>query len=122
MDRQAEANERLIRELNQEFFLSLMARRDRKETLKNGEDMDMYLCREIFPVLVPGLESLSKEIERYMREGKQIDYRIRSRFNPCRWLAQFLMRNHPKCNPDSEIAKDYETERYVLAAKDILDS
>ena len=83
--------------------------------------MDLYLCREIYPVLLPGLEELSKEIERYMREGKEIDYRIRSRFNPCRWLAQLLMRNHPKINPDSEIARDFDAQRYVIAAKDTLE-
>lgn len=119
MDMLDRANERLITELNNDFFLSLVVHPEHAETLKSGEDMDLYLCRTIYPVLLPGLEALSREVERYMREGKNIDYRTRSRFNPCRWLAQYLMRNHPSYNPGSEITRNFENETFVKAVRDI---
>lgn len=66
-------------------------------TLPNStEHFDMYLAKEIYPVLVPGLEELSREIDRLVsaQEG-EIDESIKARFNPCIFLAEFLMRNNP---------------------------
>jgi hypothetical protein len=39
----------------------------------HNEHFDIYLARTIYPVLVPGLESLSMEIERIMTESKQTE-------------------------------------------------
>lgn len=60
------------------------------------EHFDIYLAKEIYPVLVPGLEELSREIDRLVnaQEG-EIDESIRARFNPCIFLAEYLMRNNP---------------------------
>lgn len=48
-------------------------------------------------MLVPGLEELSREIDRLVnaQEG-EIDESIKARFNPCIFLAEYLMRNNPK--------------------------
>ena len=39
----------------------------------NAENFDIYLAKTLFPVLVPGLEQLSEEVERIMVDGKKID-------------------------------------------------
>lgn len=60
------------------------------------EHFDIYLANKIYPALVPGLEELSREIERLINaEEGEIDASIKDRFNPCIYLAEFLMRNNP---------------------------
>ena len=61
------------------------------------EHYDIYLAKKIYPVLVPGLEELSREIDRLINsEEGEIDDSIKQRFNPCIFLAEFLMRNNPQ--------------------------
>ena len=89
------------------FYRSLFLERDKKELAWNGSDMDEYLLEEIYPVLLPGLEELAKEIENCKAEGNKRDIRIRARFNPIRWLAQYLMRHNPKIpHIDSSVYKN----------------
>ena len=38
-----------------------------------GEHFDIYLAREIYPVLVPGLEELSREIDRMRSTENPVD-------------------------------------------------
>lgn len=65
--------------------------------MPNGsEHFDIYLAKTIYPTLVPGLESLAREIDRLTSAEEQIDASIRERFNPCIFLAEFLMRSNPK--------------------------
>lgn len=66
-------------------------------TIPGGkEHFDIYLANNIYPVLVPGLEELSREVDRLVnsQEG-EIDVSIKERFNPCIFLAEYLMRNNP---------------------------
>ena len=61
------------------------------------EHFDIYLAKQIYPCLVPGLEELSREIGRLVSaEEREIDESIKQRFNPCIFLAEYLMRNNPK--------------------------
>jgi len=59
------------------------------------EHFDIYLANKVYPALVPGLEELSREIDRLVNaEEGAIDQSIKDRFNPCIYLAEFLMRNN----------------------------
>ena len=87
---------RIKSKLDHLFYRGLFLERDKKELAWNGVDMDEYLLEEIYPVLLPGLEALANEIENCKAEADKRDIRIRSRFNPLRWLAQYLMRHNPR--------------------------
>eukprot|EP00811_Abedinium_folium_P028120 NODE_4326_length_1905_cov_5.174916.p1 GENE.NODE_4326_length_1905_cov_5.174916~~NODE_4326_length_1905_cov_5.174916.p1 ORF type:complete len:502 (-),score=134.40 NODE_4326_length_1905_cov_5.174916:226-1731(-) len=62
------------------------------ETLR---DFDLYLMEtRILPLLLQGLDALSRHIDKMMITAKESDP-SRARFNPLVWLAQYLLRNHP---------------------------
>ena len=70
-------------------------------------DGDLFLMEKLFPVLLDGLEKLSKEVEIYQTDKESIDIEVRRRFNPCIFLAQYLMRNNPKHNEDIKKTSQY---------------
>lgn len=49
--------------------------------------------------------ALSKELEELMNNTDQIDPEVRSRFNPCIFLGQYLMRHNHNLHPDSHLTK-----------------
>ena len=81
---------------NVAFVKSLLRLQNQVVNLPNSkEHYDIYLGKSLYPVLVPAIEELSKEITRIIEEQDTIDPSIRARFNPCIFLAEYLMRNNP---------------------------
>ena len=63
---------------NTAFVKTLLRVQNNVINLPGGrEHFDIYLARTIYPVLVPGLESLSREIDRLTNSEEQIDSSIR---------------------------------------------
>ncbi|CAI2374176.1 unnamed protein product [Moneuplotes crassus] len=96
-------------EFTDAFFKTLMRVQNNVVNLPGKkEHFDIYLAKKIYPVLVPGLESLSKEVERLMQDEGQIDSSIKERFNPCIFLAEYLMSNNPKYGHQKEYTEVFE--------------
>ena len=55
--------------------------------------------------MVPGLEELSREIDR-LRTG-DVDQAILERFNPAIFLAEYLMRNNPNAGNECEYGNTF---------------
>ena len=80
------------------FLKSLFKAQTSSISLPSGkEDFDVYLAKSLYPSLIPGLESLAESVERIMNDDNNaIDQSIKDRFNPCIFLAEFLMRHQPQ--------------------------
>lgn len=89
------------KEMTSEIFYNLIEEMG-DVMLKNNEYMDLYLCENLFSTLLPGLESLSKNVEKLMFYSDKEDEREVNRFNPCNNLGEFLMRNNPKYGKNKE--------------------
>ncbi|KAL4476312.1 hypothetical protein ABPG74_010045 [Tetrahymena malaccensis] len=68
------------------------------------ENFDLYLIERLFPVLLEGLERLSREVEAHKEKPEE----VRERFNPCIFLGQYLMRNNPRHNENKKDQLQYK--------------
>lgn len=66
---------------------------------------DLYLVEKLLPTLTEAMIALSKELEELMNNTEQIDPEVRSRFNPCIFLGQYLMRHNHNLRQDSHLTK-----------------
>jgi len=106
------------------FFNSLMQQRD--GAAQDTEDFDIFLMEtSVMPVLLQGLDALSRHIDKVEKNGC-ISGGASVPFNPLRWLAQYLLRNHPSHVKDhripmyqqlSELASIERGRRYLLRRK-----
>jgi Ca2+-binding EF-hand superfamily protein len=60
-------------------------------------DFDIYLGEALMPVLAQSLDALCRQHNRMNMQGDSLDPKVRARFNPITFLAQQLLRRHPKC-------------------------
>lgn len=60
-------------------------------------DFDVYLNQALLPVLAQSLDSLCRQLNHMEEQGDALDPLVRARFNPLTWLAQQLLRRHPRC-------------------------
>jgi len=96
------------KELTSEIFKSLIDSMELdKSILKNGEYMDLFLSENLLSTLLPGLESLSKNVEKLIHYSDKENEQEVNRFNPCNFLAEFLMRNNPKYGKNKQTHQNF---------------
>ncbi len=93
-------------DLSNQIFKSVIEGMD-DVMLKNNEFMDLYLCENLFSTLLPALEALSKNVEKLMLHNNHENPKEQVRFNPCNFLAEFLMRNNPRYGKNKETHKKF---------------
>eukprot|EP00929_Paragymnodinium_shiwhaense_P009698 TRINITY_DN11396_c0_g1_i1.p1 TRINITY_DN11396_c0_g1~~TRINITY_DN11396_c0_g1_i1.p1 ORF type:complete len:458 (+),score=145.17 TRINITY_DN11396_c0_g1_i1:110-1483(+) len=93
--------------LGNSFFEKMLILVDKTGTPEdNVHDYDIYLMeKSVMPLLVQGLDALSRHVNKLQLGEKGVGPSL-SPFNPLAWLAQFLLRNHPK------YVKDHRTPMY----------
>jgi hypothetical protein len=75
----------------------VLKNRENRKVNKKATDFDLFLGEALMPVLAQALDSLCRQVNRMQMQGENLDPKVRARFNPLTWLAQQLLRRHPKC-------------------------
>lgn len=67
-----------------------------RNSQKKVSDFDLLLGESLMPVLAQAIDSLCRQVNRMQMQGDELDPKVRARFNPLTFLAQQLIRRHPK--------------------------
>lgn len=90
--------------LDSDFFGRMLSRCE--DGPEDTRDFDVYLMeKSVMPLLLQGLDALSRHVDKITTKGAS-PTDGRSNFNPLVWLAQYLLRNHPR------YVKDHRTPMY----------
>lgn len=67
----------------------------------SGDDIDVYLADLLVPLVHDGLVALCRAVELMLSDTskKRFGREYHTRFSPLCWLAQYLLRHHPKHRP-----------------------
>jgi hypothetical protein len=88
--------------LDLEFFNRMLTKQD--DGSEEPRDFDVYLMEHsVMPLLLQGLDALSRHVDKMTAGSAMMS---KQRFNPLAWLAQYLLRNHPRH------VKDHRTPMY----------
>lgn len=87
--------------LDSDFFTRMLSKK--ASGPEEYRDFDVYLMeKSVMPLLLQGLDALSRHVDK-SDPGQGINGR---QFNPLVWLAQYMLRNHPRH------VKDHRTPMY----------
>eukprot|EP00747_Dinoflagellata_sp_TGD_P162980 gnl/TRDRNA2_/TRDRNA2_181194_c0_seq1.p1 gnl/TRDRNA2_/TRDRNA2_181194_c0~~gnl/TRDRNA2_/TRDRNA2_181194_c0_seq1.p1 ORF type:complete len:449 (-),score=107.08 gnl/TRDRNA2_/TRDRNA2_181194_c0_seq1:77-1423(-) len=78
-------------------FFKEMLRPEQGSVPEEYQDFDLYLTeRSLMPLLLQGLDALTRHVDKQSNNDRQKEGERSVRFNPLTWLAQYLLRNHPR--------------------------
>lgn len=81
--------------------------RSKKNKIKlNYLEFDKYFLTKVYPIFLDSMVSLAQEVE--LQETGKRDANVNDRFNPCFYMAQYLMRNNPKYPKLGESSTRYD--------------